>query len=387
MEVVGRGTKRGWGRPGQTNHVLDMSGLSGIELYEADELVLSALPGTPMAEIEAKLDAAGQALAFEPPDFGPLFGHRAGGQSFGGVIACNLAGPRRIKAGAARDHLLGFHAVTGRGEAIKSGGRVVKNVTGYDLSKLITGSFGTLGVLTEATIKVLPKGEKTRTVLLYGSADRPAISAMASALNGPHEVSAAAHLPAAIAARSQVDYLRDGGNSVTAVRVEGPGPSVEHRCRALRELWAAHGETEELHGRNSETFWAEVRDVSPLLDTAPVTDASPAVWRISVAPAAGPAVAEAAVDALQAEVYFDWGGGLLWASVDGGRRDAASVLREAVLSNGGGHAALIRGPEALRRAIPVFEPQPEPVARITRGLKEQFDPHGLLNPGRMYEGV
>ncbi|MEM9684318.1 MAG: glycolate oxidase subunit GlcE [Pseudomonadota bacterium] len=387
LEIVGHGTKRGWGRPGQSNHVLDMSALSGIELYESDELVLSALPGTPMAEIETTLADAGQALAFEPPDFGPLFGQPVGQQSFGGTIACNLAGPRRVKAGAARDHLLGFHAVTGRGEAIKSGGRVVKNVTGYDLSKLVTGSFGTLGVLTEATIKVLPRGEKTRTVLLYGQGDAGAIKALAVALNGPHEISAAAHLPPTLAGRSSVSYVIESGTSVSAVRVEGPGPSVEHRCGALRQVWAGIGDTEELHGHNSQTFWSEVRDVAPLLDEAPLTDASPAIWRISVAPTAGAAIAEAAVDQLQAEVYFDWGGGLVWVAAENGRREAATILRAAVAANGGGHTTLIRGSEALRRAVPVFEPQPEPVARVTRGLKEQFDPNGILNPGRMYEGV
>lgn len=382
MEIVAGGTKRGWGRPGETSHVLDLSALTGIDLYEPDELVLGAQAGTPMAEIEAALTEANQMLAFEPPDFGPLFGQPAGRQTLGGLIACNLAGPRRIKAGAARDHVLGFHAVTGRGEAIKSGGRVVKNVTGYDLSKLITGSFGTLGVVTEATVKVLPRGEKTRTVLLYGVDDAAAVAALAEALNSPHEVSGAAHLPAAIAARSTIGYVRDPGLSVTAVRVEGPGPSVDHRCAALRAQWAARGETEELHGHNSAALWAAVRDVAPLLD-----DAEAAIWRLSVAPSAGPVVAAAAESGLKADYYFDWAGGLIWVSIDDLRPEAAEILRAAVAAAGGGHATLIRGSARLRRGVPVFEPQPEPLARVTRGLKEQFDPDGILNPGRMYEGV
>ena len=290
LDVVAGGTKRGWGRPGETtNHVLDLGALSGIDLYEPDELVLTAKAATPLAEIEAALADQDQALAFEPPDFGPLFGQPAGRQTLGGAVSCNLGGPRRIKAGAARDHLLGFHAVTGRGEAIKSGGRVVKNVTGYDLSKLVTGAFGTLCVLTDLTVKVLPRGEKTRTVLLYAQEDGEAVAAMAEALNSPHELSAAAHLPRGVALRSTVGRVRDRNRAVTAVRVEGPGPSVEHRCAELRALWAGRGETEELHGHNSATFWTEVRDVAPLLP-----DPETAVWRISVAPAAGAAIAEAA---------------------------------------------------------------------------------------------
>ncbi len=382
LEIVGGGTKRGWGRPSETNHVLDLAALSGIDLYEPDELVLSAKAATPLAEIEAALAEEGQALAFEPPDFGPLFGQPAGRQTLGGTVACNLAGPRRIKAGAARDHLLGFHAVTGRGEAIKSGGRVVKNVTGYDLSKLVSGAFGTLCVLTDLTIKVLPRGEKTRTVLLYAQDDEEAVAALGEALNSPHELSAAAYLPKVVALRSAVGRVKDRNRSVTAVRVEGPGPSVEHRCAELRALWAARGETEELHGHNSGALWSEVRDVAPLLP-----DPEMAIWRVSVAPTAGPAIAEAVVGQLRGETYFDWGGGLVWVAAEPGRREAAQILRAAIARAGGGHATLVRGPTVLRRTVPVFQPQPEPLARVTRGLKEQFDPRGILNPGRMYEGV
>ena len=156
-----------------------------------------------------------------------------GAGTIGGALSCNLAGPRRLKAGAARDHFLGFKAVSGRGEAFQAGGRVVKNVTGYDLCKLLAGAHGTLAVLTEVTIKVLPAPEKSRTVLIYGLDDGGAILALSRALNSPHEVSGAAHLPAAVAARSTVDFVAGSGRAVTAIRVEGPGPSVEHRCEAL----------------------------------------------------------------------------------------------------------------------------------------------------------
>ncbi|MDE0717989.1 MAG: FAD-binding protein, partial [Rhodospirillaceae bacterium] len=305
LEIVGGGTKRGWGRPPATNHVLDLSALAGIRLYEPEELILQASAATPLAEVEALLAENGQQLAFEPPDLGPLFGRPAGRQTLGGAIVANLAGPRRIKAGAARDHFLGFAGVSGRGETFKSGGRVMKNVTGYDLCKLMAGSFGTLAVLSEVTVKVLPAGEKTRTVLVYGLEDGPAVEAMAAALNSSHEVSGAAHLPAGIAARSAVGYVCDAGAAVTAVRVEGPGPSVEHRCAALRDLLAEWGATEELHGRNSAALWAEVRDVSYFAG-----DTENAVWRLSAPPAAPAGFLNGLAEDLDADWFADWGGGL-----------------------------------------------------------------------------
>jgi len=376
LEIVGGGTKRGWGNPLQTNHVLDLSALNDIRLYEPEELILQAKAGTPMAEIEQRLAAANQMLAFEPPDLGPLMGQPAGSQTLGGVIAANLAGPRRIKAGAARDHFLGFVGVSGRGEMFKSGGRVVKNVTGYDLCKLMAGSFGTLAVLSEITVKVLPVGEKTRTVLVYGLDDAQAADAMAAALNSAHEVSGAAHLPAGIAGRSSVGYVRDKGRAVTAVRVEGPGPSVEHRCAALRALLGDWGVTEELHGHNSSALWGEVRDVSWFAE-----DQTSAIWRLSVPPAAAGAFLGELTHHIGAQYFSDWGGGLVWMSAPPGE-PAAEKIREAA-DGCGGHATLIRGPDSLRNAIPVFQPQPAPVAAVSERLRAQFDPKGILNPGRM----
>lgn len=391
LEIIGAGTKRGWGGVLATNHVLDVSALAGVSLYEPDELVLSAGPGTRLSEIEEILAVNGQQLAFEPPDLGALWSQPRGAQTLGGVLAANLSGPRRVKAGAARDHFLGFHAVTGRAEAIKSGGRVVKNVTGYDLCKLFAGSFGTLGVMTEVTVKVLPAGEKTRTVLIYGLDDPMAIRALTNALNSSHEVSGAAHLPGRIARRSSVGCVADANTPVTAVRVEGVGPSVEHRCAALRQALGAYGDTEELHGHNSRDFWREVGGVARLLD-----DRNAVIWRLSVPPKLGPAIAEACEALPEAQWYYDWGGGLIWLSVgvgsgldpdaedDGG----ASVVRQAVAHGqatgaGSGHATLMRAPERLRQAVPPMQPQSPGVAAIGQRLREQFDPFGILNPGRM----
>jgi glycolate oxidase FAD binding subunit len=381
LELLGRASKRAFGRPVQAGHGLELSGLSGITLYEAEELVLSARAGTPLAEVEAALAEKNQELAFEPPDLGPLLGGEAGAGSIGGVLACNLAGPRRIKAGAARDHFLGVSAVSGRGEAFKSGGRVVKNVTGYDLCKLMAGSYGTLAAMTDVTVKVLPAAEKTRTVLLLGLDDVGALAAMTRALGSAHEVSGAAHLPAVLAADSEVSYVQEAGGAVTALRVEGTGPSVEYRCAALRRELADLGQSEELHGHNSATFWQEVRDVRPF-----VARPERLVWRISVPPQAGPAVAGALADGGDALAYYDWGGGLLWLALRPSEDGGHAALR-AALAGCGGHATLIRAPETLRAAVPVFQPQDPAMAALTARVKDGFDPRRVLNPGRMVAGL
>jgi len=381
LEVLGGGSKRHLGRPVQVTHGLELSALSGITLYEPEELVLGARAGTPLAEIAAALAEHRQQLAFEPPDYGPLLGGAAGRQTLGGVLACNLSGPRRVKAGAARDHFLGFKAVSGRGEAFKAGGRVVKNVTGYDLCKLICGSYGTLAVMTEVTVKVLPASEKTRTVLVFGLDDAAAVAAMARALNSAHEVSGAAHLPAAMAAASAVAYVGDAGAAVTALRLEGPAPSVAYRCDALKALLAPLGAVEELHGMNSGRFWGEVRDLAPL---AAMPDRL--LWRLSVPPASGARVVAAIGRELPAAAYYDWGGGLIWLTLppsdDAGHREVRAAVAES-----GGHANLVRAPAAVRAAVPVFQPQAEVLAGLSARVKAGFDPRGVLNPGRMYPGV
>ena len=382
LEVAGRGSLRGLGRPVQAAHGIDLSGLTGITLYEPEELVLSARAGTPLAEIEAALAAERQQLAFEPSDLGPLLGVAAGQGSIGGTLACNLAGPRRIKAGAARDHFLGANAVSGRGEAFKCGGRVVKNVTGYDLCKLLAGSYGTLAILTDVTVKVMPAPEKTRTVLLPGLDDADARAAMTRALQSSHEVSGAAHLPAAIAARSAVSYVAQAGGAVTALRVEGHGPSVDYRCAALREDLADLAECEELHSMNSAALWRELRDVVPF-----VGGPERPVWRVSVPPQDGARLVAAVARDLDAEYFYDWGGGLVWLAPSAAGEDAGAANLHAALGANGGHATLVRASTEVRAAVPVFQPQDPATAALTERIKDGFDPKRVLNPGRMYAGV
>lgn len=383
LAVKGQGSKEGFGRAVEADCRLDLSGLTGIGCYEPNELFMTAGAATTLAEIEAALRQNNQQMAFEPADLGILLGGEGDAGTIGGAIACNLAGPRRIKVGAARDHFLGFNAVSGRGETFKSGGTVVKNVTGFDLSKLIAGSFGTLAVMTEVTFKVLPAPEKTRTVLVLGLSDQDAMKAMAKALGSSHEVSGAAHLPEAAAKGSKVSHVAGTGRSVTAFRVEGPGPSVEHRCRALTALLGGGASVEELHSENSALLWREICDVR-LLDGDGENGRQ--VWRLSVPPMNGAGVAEQLTAGTGASVFYDWGGGLIWLTMDATPDAGHETVRRAVEA-AGGHATLVRAGADVRNRVPVFEPQTGALREITARIKEGFDPKGILNPGRMVEGV
>jgi glycolate oxidase FAD binding subunit len=376
LEVLGHGTKRDFGRPVETERLIQADRLAGIELYEPGELVLSAGAGTPLAEIEAALVDNHQAFAFEPPDLGPLFGAPAGQATIGGVVAANLAGPRRIKTGAARDHMLGFTAVTGRGDIVKSGGRVVKNVTGYDLSKLMTGSFGTLAVLTTVTLKVLPAAETERTLLVGDGERRALLAGLRSAVGSAYDVAGAAWLPAEAAAKAG---LAEG--DVAAIRLEGPEPSVRYRADALRTLLGlAEAGLDEIDDARSRNLWRQIRDVEPLLGNATQ------VVRASIPPAAADEVWErlSAIEALAG--YADWAGGLLWLGCATPDPAVVSQVRD-LIAAGGGHATLIKAPEEVRQQVEVFQPQPAPLARLTARVKESFDPSRVLNPGRMYPGV
>ena len=373
LEILGQGSKRGLGRPAEAEHGLDLSGLSGVIAYEPEELILTARAGTPMAEILPLLAGRRQQLAFEAPDYGPLYGEPAGRGTLGGLIAAGLAGPRRIKDGAARDHTLGLEAVNGRGELYRCGAKVVKNVTGYDVPKLLAGSFGTLSVLTEVTVKVLPAPETAATLVLSGRDDPRGVAALGAALRSPYEVSGAVHLPAPVTARSAVARVAGAGTALTLVRVEGFGPSVGARVAALKEELGCDGV---LDVGETVLLWAELRDVVCFLQPDTL------LWKLSVAPAEAARVAEAIRAAATADLFYDWGGGLLWVSVP----DAASApaIRAAV---GSGHATLVRAPDTVRTAVGAFHPPAEPVLALSRRVKAAFDPRGLFNPGRMYAGV
>jgi glycolate oxidase FAD binding subunit len=381
LEIVGRGSKRSIGRPAQSDATLDLSGLSGITLYEPEELVLSARAGTPISEIEAAVANRGQELAFEPVDYGPLLGVRTGQGSIGGVLAGNLSGPRRIKSGAARDHFLGFTGISGRGDVFKSGGRVVKNVTGYDLCKLMAGSWGTLAAMTDVTIKTLPKSETEATVVVQGLADAAAMKVMAAAMGSACDVSGAAHLPARVAPGFLADFA--AGRAVTALRLEGVEPSVKHRIQTLGALVKTFGSPAMLDAARSRNLWRNIRDVLPFAAGGPF-GARP-VWRISVAPMRGAEVGHMIAAAGGGDVFYDWAGGLIWAALPPSDDAGEAVVRDAV-DAADGHATLIRAPVAIRAVVPVFGPQDGALAALTGRVKESFDPNGVLNRGRMWAG-
>jgi glycolate oxidase FAD binding subunit len=380
LEIVAGGSKRAFGRPVRADHVLDVSQIAGIVNYEAPELILTARPGTPLAQIQSALRGKGQMLSFEPPSWRKLL-ESAGEPTLGGVLASNLSGPRRVRAGAARDFILGFSAVSGRGEIFKAGGKVVKNVTGFDLSKLMTGSFGTLAVLTEVTLKAMPRPETEATVLLHALADDVAIDVMARALNSPFEVSGVAHLPQAAARRSSVASVADGLGAVTAIRLEGPAPSVAYR---LEQIEQAFGHGARLEAESSGRFWEDVGEVRPLLPQG-----APLVWRLCPTPSRASARGAAIPSNFpRAEALFDWGGGLVWLALDAAEAgpDAGAPFLRATLKGFGGHATLVVAPESLREKIDVFEPEEPALGALTLRVKQNFDPMAVLNPGRIREG-
>lgn len=368
LELIGHASKRGLGAPVAARPVV-MAGFTGVQLYEPDELVLTAGANTPMAQIHETLAAAGQHLAFDPPNLAPFYGLSADLGTLAGVLAANLAGPRRLTAGAARDHLLGFQAVSGRAESFKGGARVVKNVTGYDLPKVIAGSFGTLAAITDVTVKVLPRPETEATLILSRLEDAAAIATLSAALGSPNDVSCAAHLPARVAG-----YL-DLPSASTLIRLEGFGPSVAARRQALIALC---GDGLVLEGEMSRALWISLRDLLPLVERPDLL-----VWRVSVPPSAGPAVM-AAIAANGLELgWYDWAGGLLWLGLAPGESDGGAARIRATLTACGGHATLMRAPIELRASVPVFQPQPDGLAALTRRVKQGFDPLNLFNPGRM----
>jgi glycolate oxidase FAD binding subunit len=357
FEVIGTGTKRGIGRPLENLKVLDLSKFSTVNAYEPEELILDVGAGANLRDVEKLISAKGQYLAFEPADYSKLLGAKHSG-TIGGALACNLSGPRRIKAGAARDHILGLNAVSGRGEIFKAGARVVKNVTGYDVPKLMAGSYGTLAVFTSVIFKVLPKPETEETLLVVGLDDATAVRVMSHAMQSSCEVSGAAHIP-------QVG---------TFLRLEGIGPSVRYRRDKLISLLDQRIEI--LDEKNSAQQWRNIRDVVPLADAQ-----ERMVWRLSVTPSQAPQTIEHLKAKLDLRYFFDWAGGLIWLDT---ATEASRFIRSVI---GDGHATLIRAPGAVRSQVSVFQSQAAALAALSARVKNSFDPRSIFNPGRMYKGV
>lgn len=382
LEIVGHGTRRQIGQPIATNALLDLSALNAVFAYEPNELIITVQAGAPLADVQSLIDSKNQQFAFEPIDTSLLLGVSGNG-TIGGMIGAGLAGPRRIKAGGARDHLLGAHAVSGFGDSFKTGGRVVKNVTGYDLCKLLTGSWGTLAVMTEVTLKVMPKPESERTLMLRSLDDLTANRAMTAALGSPFDVSGAAHLPnsAFRPANGALAELGSQGQAVTLIRLEGIAASVADRAVSLSKALAPFGAVEML--QDAAAAWRAIRDIEPFASRGSL-GAWP-VWRIVCPPAAGGALGQALARDTGGDVIYDWGGGLIWAALPP-RTDAQAALVRQRVEASGGHAMLIRASELVRRNVDVFHPQPSGLALLSERVRNSFDPRTILNPGRLTRG-
>jgi glycolate oxidase FAD binding subunit len=331
-------------------------------------MVLRARAGTTLATIEASLAAHDQILPFEPMDARALYGTTSE-PTVGGLVASGLSGPRRISAGAVRDSLIGVRLVNGRGEAISSGGRVMKNVTGLDLVKLTCGAHGTLGLILEATFKLLPRPETEATIVIRRLDDATAIAAMTAALGSPFGVSGAAVIHAGMGR----EFSR------TLVRIEGFQDSVDYRAEKLIALLAEFGAKHALQDEESRRLWRAIGDVAFLAEPL-----ERAIWRVSLKPSLG-AKFLARLGTVTRESLLDWGGGLVWLSTD--PTEAAALAVRAGVAGLGGHATLMRAPDSLRATVDVFEPLSPTLAKLTRGIKASFDPDGLFNSGRMFAGI
>lgn len=373
LKIRGGGSRAGFGNPVAADTTLSSAGLTGIVEYNPAEMVITARAGTPVAEIEAALAENGQGMAFEPMDHRGAMG-TTGAPTIGGLFAVNSSGPRRFTAGAARDHLLGVRFVNGSGDVVKAGGKVMKNVTGLDLVKLLAGSHGTLGFLTEVTFKVLPVAKTSATLVLSGLEDEQAMKALAAAMSLSVEVSGAAHLPESVRGRFISGKLTDG--AATVMRLEGLEASVAVRAEKLAAAMADFGPVSRLGDAESKALWRELRDVLPYADGT----ARP-LWRLSMAPSqAWKLVAglrlRAGIDA-----YYDWQGGLVWMRMEADPE--AEVLRHGIRTLGGGHATLMRAAPQIRAEVASFEPQAPAVALLSARVRAKLDPHGIFNPGLM----
>lgn len=354
LEIVAGGSKRTLGRAVVSmGSVLDVSGLSGIVSYEPEELILTAAPGTSLLEIEAALAEKGQRLGFDPPDWGPLLGEPGGLGTIGGAIGADANGPARVRCGAVRDHLLGFRAVNGLGEAFKAGGKVVKNVTGFDIPKLVCGAFGTLCVLTEVTLRVFPKPPLSATLRVSGLTAEDGFALLRKVWSSPLDATGLSF---------------SNGNAL--IRLEGEKEPLADKCALARGLIGAH-EIEEVE--QGEIAFRAIGSGEVFLDT-PFD-----VWRAFVPPSASASVA-AQIDS---PLWLgDWAGGLLWL----GTLPGSDGVRD-IVARAGGHSILTRASEDTRERLAVFEPQDAATAELTRSVKAAFDPLGLFNPGRMWDAV
>jgi glycolate oxidase FAD binding subunit len=378
LEICGSKSKKNIGRNFQAEKTLDLSSYSGIIEYKPEELYIKVKAGTSLAKINLELNKNNQQLAFEPTDFGPLFSGKNNEGTIGGVISCNFSGPRRFKSGSARDHVLGFQGVNGKGEIIKSGGTVVKNVTGYDLSKLLSGSFGTLAVLTEISIKVLPKPPSNKTLVIDNPHLRKALDYLSFALSSSSDPSGGVFYPEYFRNHFTLNDLTTEG-PITAIRVEGPNESIDHRIKKLcKELEMHDGEIVILEPEQSNLFWEKTKNLQVF------SKLKNNLLRI-VVPASETFEVINKLKAYQIQYFIDWGGSLIWVQLD---KISSKVLKDIkeIIKTASGYITVIKIEENLKASIDVFTIDPIKY-KITEKIKKSFDPKRILNPGKMYSGI
>jgi glycolate oxidase FAD binding subunit len=371
LEIMGGGTKRAIGKPASADITLSSSAMSGIVAYTPSEMVITAKAGTPLDDIKAALSENNQELAFDPIDYRGVLGS-IGTPTIGAVAAANLSGPRRFVIGAARDALLGVRFINGQGEIIKNGGRVMKNVTGLDLVKLMAGSWGTLGFLTEVTFKVLPRAPTETTLVLLGLDDAAGIDALASAMATHCEVTGATHVPEIVNTSLLLGQLKSEG--ATMLRLQGSAQSVPARLAFLQQRFSGMSHMV-LDSETSRQLWSQIRDVQPFQN-----DQRP-VWRVSMAPSKGHEMVDVLRRHAGLAAFYDWQGGLIWLRMEAGAE--ADLVRKTIAALGGGHATIIRADAATRATVPIFQPQASAVAALTARVKAAFDPANVFNPGKM----
>ena len=380
LEILGHGTKRSIGKLAPDSVPLSLRRLTEITLYEPSELVLSARAGTPIAEIERTIKANNQQLPFEYLDFSKIFGTDPGWGTIGALFATNFSGSRRLLKGSARDHLIGVQAINGRGETFKSGGIVMKNVAGYDLTKFMANSWGTLAVMTDVTVKLLPQAPSECTLFMYGLAEDIALEALRTSVATPYEVSGAAHLsrPHAFSCLEGVSYVRD--KSLTAIRLENTPKSIEYRSEKIKDLLSAFGDLYYIDEPESRLFWQNMRQLEFL------TQHDDAIWRISTVPHLAYETASKIKKLIDADVSYDWAGGLLWVTTRGVADMGSSDIRR-IVAQAGGHATLIRPNAQAQQLVNHFHPLDPSHMNLSKGIKQMFDPNSVLNYERMYEGI
>jgi len=378
LEINGKKSKNKIGRNFQSEKTLDLSGYSGIIEYKPEELYIKVKAGTPLKEILEAIEKNNQQLAFEPIDFGFLFEGKSNGGTIGGVVACNFAGPRRFKVGSARDHVLGFQGINGKGEIIKSGGTVVKNVTGYDLCKLVSGSYGTLTVLTELSIKVLPKSESSKTLIINNPHLKKAMEYLGTALSSSTDPSGGVFYPERFENNFVFNDLTHKG-ALTAIRIEGPTNSVDQRIsRLVKELSLLENEYSVLDNFQTDLFWSKTRNLEVFSNLknnllrviVPVSETLNVIQKLKK---------------YEINYFLDWGGNLIWLELE---TISLKILREIkeITQEHSGYFTIIKLEDDLKASADIFTIDPIKY-KISEKIKKSFDPKRIFNPGKMYSGI